>query len=122
MSIINVKCSVKNDELICQSDQSDFDEVVFEINADNICMEFSYGFWGIKRNHVEKLLEALNNNGKYELLFSPGSNQVSDISTLNGYTFFSGFGAGGNNPVSHLVRIPNCHCLPAFEYLLSKLK
>ena len=77
-----------------------------------------YGIFGLKHQQLANFVDTLKNNQSYCLSFRPGSNQNSSISTDNGMTIFSCFGAGGDCPVNMSIEVPNQYCLDAFQKLL----
>jgi len=91
------------------------------INADFLEATFDYSFDHITRDQINNFTKALIDNTESKLQFDPGSNQEASIETANGITILSGWGAGGNNPVSHDVKLPNSKCVQAFLDLLLQM-
>lgn len=93
---------------------------IFKIQVGELKCRLNYGIWGLTVSKLTSFVDALQNNTTCELSFRPGANQESFICTRNGTTTFSVWGAGGDNPISFDISIPNQYCLDAFVKLLPK--
>jgi len=104
---------------IYQFDQLPGNDAIFNITSGELKCCLTYGINGLEHGDLSKFVEAQKNNSYHCLSFRPGMNQECAIVTENGNTSFSVCGAGGDNPVSFDIIVPNKYCLIAFSNLLN---
>jgi hypothetical protein len=91
---------------------------VIKIQINQIDIELVYNVNGVSVNRMIEFVDALKNNTNSCISKTPGSNSSACISTNNGFTHFSLYSAGGDNPTSFNIKVPNNVCYDAFEALL----
>lgn len=110
-------------EKIIDDDDDDYNtDIIFDIKIGDLSCILEYDIYGLTEKRLSKFIESLKNNLVDKIIFIPGSNQESSISTENGTTIFKTLGAGGNNPVTFSIKLPNKYCIYAFDSMLSDLK